>query len=445
VNETDRRLWPLFEKQEYQAERNGQPCIQGTKVCRETGLNPGIVDKSIARWKARKRIEAANYAQEEIAKTKIPISTSAPPVEPQPRDAHQGEPEAGGEPPGVPEEEIPETTELRIKRLKSERDTLKKKGTLFELIGERLEQTISALPEVKELVFPDVVIKTRQPEEINIMLSDIHCGLKVGQEDSGGLGSYDTTVFEKRLDYFMRSIVSILEIHRSIECPAINIFNIGDMVDGANVYPGHQRQSELHAADQTVYLSNKLAMLYLFIKSLGPWDVNIYSVVGNHGRVGKKGEENPLNNFDYITYEMIRLLCRRNENLHIHNARSWYMPVERRGVRIHVNHGADVRSWMNLPYYGLERCRARTGEMFRQLGADFDLYLFGHFHTPAVLGSIILNGAWPGGTEFSMKSLQLNTSPCQMMFGLHEKHGMTWARSVSLDDVWQQEPIEFVK
>ena len=69
---------------------------------------------------------------------------------------------------------------------------------------------------------------------------------------------------------------------------------------------------------------------------------------------------------------------------------------------------------------------------------QFDYLTIGHFHNPATVdgarGEKIINGAWAGGSFFSLKVLQTASRPSQYFFGVTPKHGISWRYKVYLDE-----------
>jgi len=338
------------------------------------------------------------------------------------------------------------TEKLRNQIDLAEYRKLKKQKTFFEIVGEDLLRAVKTIPPKAP---PRDVLRYKrkfEPEEMGLLFSDSHIGLNVDQRESGGLGSYNVDIFLERLAFLKVSLRQIFEIHLgNTPYPAINVFFLGDIVDGAAIYPGHARQVDMHAMDQVVEAINSIGELISWLAGLYPWTVNCHCVVGNHGRMGKKGEESPLNNLDFLIFRMLERELAEHNNVRFNISRSWWMIVERMGHRFYCAHGDDVRSWMGVPYYGLERFLSRVQQMVGHFDADFDYILAGHFHRPADIGKILLNGAWPGGTEYSIKQLQTAVAPVQKLFSIHPTFGITWERNIQLQDPAKRTQIKVFK
>jgi len=59
--------------------------------------------------------------------------------------------------------------------------------------------------------------------------------------------------------------------------------------------------------------------------------------------------------------------------------------------RVHLLlHGEDIKGWMNIPFYGLERSDARYKEMLHDFGISYDYYHCGHHHHRYRSGDAVL-------------------------------------------------------
>jgi hypothetical protein len=66
---------------------------------------------------------------------------------------------------------------------------------------------------------------------------------------------------------------------------------------------------------------------------------------------------------------------------------------------------------------------------------DFDYMVIGHHAEAAQFQDIISAGSWPGGTEFSIKRLQMASIPTAPFFGVSRGHGVTWRRDIQLKEL----------
>ena len=95
------------------------------------------------------------------------------------------------------------------------------------------------------------------------------------------------------------------------------------------------------------------------------------------------------------------------------------------GYNILLTHGDTVRGWSGIPYYGVDRQKAKQQALRRKNGG-FDYWFLGHFHTPTELeGNTYINGALVGPDEYAKNILHLSSEPIQKLFVFDANYGIT--------------------
>lgn len=313
-----------------------------------------------------------------------------------------------------------------------------KTQTLMEILGNKL---CEAAEKLKPISAPPKLKKhnKREPEECFIVLSDIQIGEIVNKIKTGGLGSYDKTVFLDRMGNFKNGINSILDIFQNvIPIHRVNVLILGDIIEGKTIFKGQQGKVDTDVAFQ---IMNGVDEISIFLSWLATRvsEVHAYCVAGNHGRIGQKGELEPVHdNLEYVLYHWMkdRLSCHKNISINISD--TWWMCIERMGHRFYITHGDDIKSWMNIPFYGAQRSAGRVQRLVRH-----DWFIVGHHHTQAQFDNVLMNGSWVGGSEFSLKAMQVGGLPTQLMFMLHPKKGITCKYDIQLASPEEFEPVIF--
>ena len=329
------------------------------------------------------------------------------------------------------------TDKMRMLAEKKEIGAMFRKKTFYEIIGQDITAAIQALPAPKPINAKLLKLNQKQePEELIIKFSDSQIGSIVNEDETGGLGAYSTDIFLERLEYFKKSLEKIFEIHlTSTPCPRLHIFFLGDIVDGRLIFKGQTIQTDRSVIGQCIIAIEKIAELVLWAASIYPWQVTCSCVIGNHGRIGNKGELSVMDNFDYLIYRMLeRFLCNvPNVTLNVPN--SPRMIIEIMGRRHLLTHGDNMKSWGGIPFYGFDRAKARFSELFQDAGEQFDYIHIGHFHqTAALRGKQFMNGCWPGGSQFSIDVMQVGSIPTQQFHAVHPVHGIVLTREIQLCD-----------
>lgn len=319
---------------------------------------------------------------------------------------------------------------------------LSKKAAITEIVVEKTCSAIAALPKFE---FKPVRIKlkekdNRSEEEVILDISDIQAGTKIDGEGTGGLNEFNWDIMENEFDTLLRGVVSIMT--RQMELAPIkklHIFMLGDMVEGWDIFSGQPQNIDQDILNQVYLLENTTMKFILQLMAAFPeLTIEISCVVGNHGRVGKKGENPHWVNWDMVFYKNLEKSFLYYPNVIFNIPKAWYYIQEVNGWKFLLQHGDDVKGWGGIPFYGIDRSQKNDREMLETINEKFDYIEMGHLHTPAILplmggGFITMNGCWPGGSILSMKNMKKTGKPIQWIKGVHPERGMTWTYPIYLN------------
>lgn len=310
---------------------------------------------------------------------------------------------------------------------------LKERGQT-ELMIDMFRTCIQAYPRVSHISFLPVR-EIKANEEAVLLFSDAQIGEEIKLEETNGFGEYNISIFKNRLDLLMNTVRSIGEKHLP-GVRKLNIFMLGDNVDGLGIYRGQDHHLDILVVDQLIVGAHALSEQ--LINLLQSYDeIEIWGIVGNHGRIGKKGEYPTTVNWDYALYKMLEMLLKEYAD-----RIKWIIPKSNwtiANVKDHnflLLHGDTIKGWNGLPYYGIDRADSRLTKMLSAHGKSFRYLCLGHHHNPADIdspnGEKILNGTMVGGSDFSINLLHTSSRPSQWFFGVDEK-GITWRYKIYLD------------
>lgn len=302
----------------------------------------------------------------------------------------------------------------------------------------------------KKSVFPKIT--PRRKEEVVILeLGDLHYGEKVMKKDTANLGEFNKEIFVIRLQRLFSGIMECLSIQRSqIPIQVMEINCLGDFVTGENIYLGQQRAIDTILIDQAVELSTLLAqyLVYPLIQYGDFKKIRFRCVWGNHGRIGKKEEFHMRSNFDYLLYILLKKMFEKQPEVEFYISESPFMLYEIPEVPEFTHlllHGDEIRSWMSIPYYAIDRTFMRYVQLVNK---PIHFMHIGHSHNKATIdvpyGEKIINGSFIGATDFSVKKMQLFSQPKQLLFGFNHKYGKTWSYDIRLEEIHKLVPIKGV-
>jgi hypothetical protein len=322
----------------------------------------------------------------------------------------------------------------RVRRLREE------KRELHDVAGEKsLRAMVDALfrevvPQIKapppyRPVKPSVA---RVKETALLKWSDWHYAEVVKAERVRGFNEYDQETSAARVRSVVENARGILARLRrgGYEFPRAVIAANGDFVTGSI------HDLEKHSNGKTI-VESVVECGYLLAEAVRNVaadfeHVDVFCTVGNHGRLPdarRMEQKSPLRNWDAMVYFFAQCALRDCKNVTVTIPDAYAVGYEVQGLRFLQQHGHEVKSWMGIPWYGIERYVARITALEAKRNTAPDVYLFGHFHTatslPHSAGETFINGSLIGGNEFSVNALGKADKPTQWLLGVHAEHGVT--------------------
>lgn len=348
---------------------------------------------------------------------------------------------------------------------------LARQAALNELIRDAYKETIIPVPYVP--IHPPTLIFKNQQHEIEspvALLSDVHYGQTTKD--------YNVTIAEERTISWAHNIVRLTDQHRkSYRIDTLNIFDLGDNVDGFALYPNHQTGIDAIVIDQIHKVGVPILMrALLYLRNYFPGGIKMHCVRGNHGRVSKQHHER--DNWDLFFYLHLQMALQNYPEIQIEIAEDDFWKIaEILGHRFLLLHGDPIKMWMNIPFYGVERSMNRWSQSIKQKRdtedierflrdeeekwdpetlqqlrdiisqpAGWDILCLGHFHQMSYLEmnakTCFMNGGFPTDNEYVLRGLKLdNTRALQWFFGVH-KTGIGWMHKLDLKKSWSTEEAE---
>jgi len=308
-----------------------------------------------------------------------------------------------------------------------------------EILADRLEETVKAIPNVKKRVYTQsraaARAKAKQkhcPEDVVLIISDMHIGHHHTLEETGGVSEYNFDIFKKRVQFIQKATTDIVELHSKLyDLPNLHLFCPGDVVAGMNAAGAwSSTYINMPILDQAVAGAEALADMITYW--LGMFDdIYFYGVMGNHGRGAPKGTEKEYVNWDYLCYKFLESRFKDNPRVHFVVPKTWWIFTEIRNHKFLMLHGDDIRGSSKAKAF--EACTERMSSIIKKIP---DYTIAGHFHSAAEFstnfGRILLNGSFVGSDIYSLKALVRATRPEQKLFGIHDKMGITWTYNLDL-------------
>ena len=313
---------------------------------------------------------------------------------------------------------------------KNRMDKQQKDKLLKQLIKEKASTQIvveilqDVIPTTKFTPKPLKVCKSRyknKEEKAVVLWSDMH------------IGRYSPELMQKKVSTFYSTIVKMVDTQRSsIPIKDLHIFMLGDVVDGDEIFPAQSYEQKFYLMEQM--FTYGLPMVTNLINQLSNHfeSITISCVPGNHGRKSKLTDTRL--NFDTIFYEACKLATASNPCIKWNITWEWYQVVEIYGNRFLITHGANIRSWLNIPFYGIIQKGMRWQG---SLPEEWNYLCMGHFHTILFFKwnnfKTFMNGTWLDNDDYALRELGMDSSTEQVLFGVSQRKGTTWRYDIKLN------------
>lgn len=281
-----------------------------------------------------------------------------------------------------------------------------------------------------------------RPRTILHLRSDAQIGTLTTPEETAGIGGYNFEIFLERQERLEKGLLSVLEREASrAPISGIYIANLGDMVEGHAIYPGQAYHLELHVLKQALQGAEALAASDLRVaRALSEvCDKPVYEfcIGGNHGRGDKKKGAAPYGvSWDLVLYHFMQQRLMNQKRIPFDIPEGPWAVRTVGDQRFLFTHGDVIRSWMNIPFYGIDRYDHRLHRTLAHYGIPPHRYMaIGDKHVPGFVYNWFCNGAYPGGTDFSISHLGQAARPAQMVLIVEEGVGVVSHEIIWLEDL----------
>lgn len=305
------------------------------------------------------------------------------------------------------------TTQLKAHLLKERRER--------EYV-EEVKTAVKALdPLPKFNIIKPKISKT--PMTAVIHLTDWHIGEYISSKETEGWGNFSWEVAQDRImGQFLPDVLKWLDTQRhGYTINDIQLLCTGDFISG-DIHDELRRTNEFPIPVQTACAGDLLGNVgrelaahceHLTVTEIG---------ADNHSRLVQKpqAKQKTQNSMSTLVYHIANKEMSRLSNVEIDMAEGMKHLFKINGHPFLGEHGDTVKSWMGVPWYGMERERAReaTRRMFGDKG--FKYLIMGHWHQPW-FGLYIIGGCLSGTSEYDHSCGRVS-APAQTAF-LVGKHG----------------------
>jgi hypothetical protein len=262
-----------------------------------------------------------------------------------------------------------------------------------------------------------------------VNISDVHIGKKTE--------SYDLLAAKDRMHYlFDEVIMEFKKFRKDYAVDEIHVNFIGDIIDNDFLYPGQQHHTDKqnNAAHGTAQVKEATSLFrdeITRLKTTVKVPIVVNCVRGNHGRTTKFSHED--NNYDVMFYNNLETVLEKVATVNVSHDFYHVAYIQNHGFLLY--HGAGIRMYQNIPWYGLvQRCMRWAGSM----KYSFDYLIIGHFHTAGDQEwndkIIFMNGTAVSDDDFPLENLGMCGANKYWLFGVTANEGIMYQRKVNLNE-----------
>jgi hypothetical protein len=302
----------------------------------------------------------------------------------------------------------------KLKELRQELTRLKSAYSDASNLKKSLENLVAQLPKPLPIEVPARKSKAkadRQPVSMVIGLNDWHCGLSFESEEVQEYGEYSWKIAQKRLETLVNKLTKwtrqMSDVYRVEE---VVVLGLGDFCDGT-IHLENVMFNEFGPMEQAINSGYALARVLHGLRPLAP--VLRYEGLNtdNHGRLTKKPiyTGRGLWNLNQITHEIAKLsLGKAGVDFRTHNGIKADVDVQ--GKTFLIEHGDELRGWMGIPYYGIQRLKHREADRrSRAKKKPFDYLVTGHWHTFYLEENAMISPSLCGTTPYDHGAARYST------------------------------------
>lgn len=230
--------------------------------------------------------------------------------------------------------------------------------------------------------------------------------------------SFDMDVLRNRILQLAGKVVKIAAIQRADHPVRKCVILLGgDMVEGTNIFPGQAWEINATLYEQLFGAARIVKELVLFLAAEFE-QVEVWDIHGNHGRIGRRGENPRGDNIDRMLYRIVAEQIADDDRVVWHHADTWHQHVTIGNYTALLVHGDQIRSFGgNLPAYGILR---KVNAWAAGVLDSFSDVFVGHFHTPQILNGadgrkVYMSGSPESGNEYAREFVAATGPPSQTL------------------------------
>jgi hypothetical protein len=279
----------------------------------------------------------------------------------------------------------------------------------------------------------DKAAKDATPCSFVMLLSDQHADAKYEREATWGLERFDFDVFRCRLERLRDLTRDYATVHLPRHRPEqLVILSLGDALNG-DIHGMGPKNAFANTIKAAIATGDAQAQMIQSLLPHFPLGVHVIGLSGNHARRSNMkdySQSGPHDSYDYLVG--VQMATRLSAEIDkgrcsVTLPNSWSAFVRVRQTLIACNHGDEVNAMVGLPFVAFDRRNGRVQSMLAGVGERADIFVAGHWHTPAAFASAggmsYHSGSFASPDPYAITRLAVGNEPQQLVLAIGDKPG----------------------
>jgi hypothetical protein len=336
--------------------------------------------------------------------------------------------------------EVSDELRSHIKKLETVITDYRREHGKLTLFFNQIKDVIQAFPTIETLYSPTIVPSSHSVCAAVLHISDTHMGSVQDSNEIEGFNEYNPEICKQRCMNYVEKVIKWNQLHRlAYQINEAHVIVTGDLISGdihdelriTNAYP-----LPVQTVESGILLARQIAYIAPHFSKV----IVHFLVEDNHSRLTKKpqAKEAGFNSMNYLVGKIAELYLVNQSNVEFNIYPMYEKVISILNRKYLILHGHNIRGWMGIPWYSIERkiakeATARMGLMMKEAPTmedyqakrneiGFHKMIFGHWHQPMDHPLYSCSGSVQGTDAYDHKDGRY-AEPSQSVWLIHPKHG----------------------
>lgn len=330
------------------------------------------------------------------------------------------------------DEQISSLKKVNLSLMRQLAEAKSKKQDYVNAVYEAVKEALTSI-DIKPVKAPKLDKRSEKEEVAVALVSDLQLA-KVTPD-------YNSEVCAQRMELYAQKIIKLTEVQRA-DHPVRKcvVTFLGDIIEGVEIFPGQQWLIDAGLYRQIMVTGPEIVIGFLRTLLTVFDSIEVVWVIGNHGRIGRKGDFDPETNGDRMLGRLVMMMLENEKRItwtlpEGQGERNWYAIARVGNYSALCIHGDQIRGALGFPWYGLgKKVNPWAAGVIRE---PFKDVFMGHHHQRSLIPlntrNVYANGSTESYNTFAQENMASMSDPSQwLLFVDPEKGRVTASYGVDL-------------